>query len=57
MLKNYTVFFKANHYNPYKTYAQNANRYMRSKSFLTEAEARAFANEVSGEVYYLGNKI
>ena len=47
----FTVFYKANSYNPNRTYFQNQNRYARSKSFATKAEAEAFAKEVNGRVY------
>ena len=56
-MKCYTVHYTANTYNPYKTYYQNQNRYARSKSFDTEAEARAFASAVKGRVYRLGVRI
>ena len=47
----FTVFYKADSYNPNRTYFQNQNRYARSKSFTNRAEAEAFAKEVNGRVY------
>ena len=40
----FTVFFRKENYNPFKSYYQN--RYAGSKSFRTEAEARSFARSV-----------
>ncbi len=55
---NYTVFYKKDHYNPYRTYPQNANRYAGSRSFKTEAEAREFATTVNqAKIYYLGKRV
>ena len=56
-MKHYTVHYTSNTYNPYRTYYQNQNRYARSKSFDTEAEARAFASTVNGRVYRLGVRV
>lgn len=56
-MKNYTVFYKTATYNPYRTYAQNANRKAASKSFDNEAKAKEFAKEVNGRVYYLGVRV
>ena len=54
----YIVFFKRAHYNPYRSYSQNANRYAGSRSFATELDAREFATTVKeARVYYLGQKI
>lgn len=47
----FTVFYKADSYNPNRTYFQNQNRYARSKCFTNRAEAEAFAKEVNGRVY------
>lgn len=43
----FTVFFKKENYNPFRTYYQNQNRYAGSKSFKTEAEARSYARTVN----------
>ena len=43
----FTVFYKKENYNPYKSYPQNCNRLAGSKSFKTEAEARAFSKTVN----------
>ena len=54
----YTVFYKKDTYNPYKTYPQNANRYAGSKSFNTEVEAREFAKTVKeSRIYYSGIRV
>lgn len=56
-MPNYTVFFKKENYNPFRTYYQNQNRYADSKSFVDENEARQFCKKVNGRLYYLGKKI
>lgn len=43
----FTVFYKKENYNPHKSYCQNANRLVGSKSFKTENEAREFAETVN----------
>ena len=54
----YTVFYKKETYNPYKTYRQNANRYVGSKSFNAEVEAREFAKTVKeSRIYYSGVRV
>lgn len=55
----FTVFYKKENYNPFKSYAQNANRYVGSKSFKTEEEARGFAEIVNTKciINPCGNKI
>jgi hypothetical protein len=42
----FTVFFKKSAYNPYKSYAQNANRRVGSRSFKTYAQAYEFSKTV-----------
>ena len=57
-MKNYTVFYTKESYNPNKSYYQNQNRLAGAKSFETEKEARDFAPTVkNGQVYYLGVRI
>lgn len=57
-LHNYSVTYKRDHYNPYKSYPQNANRYVGTKLFATETEAREFAATVKEpKIYYLGKRI
>ena len=55
----YTVFYKRDSYNPYRTYFQNANRFVGSKSFANIEEAKEFANTVSEPRVYgpTGKKI
>ena len=55
----FTVFYKKENYNPYKSYPQNANRYAGSKSFKTEQEAKDFAETVDTKyiINPCGNKI
>lgn len=53
---NYTVFYKKENYNPYKTYGQTVNRYAGSKSFETLDEAVAFAKTVkNADIRYFHN--
>lgn len=42
----FTVFYKKASYNPFKSYYQNQNRFVGSRGFKTEAEARDFAKSV-----------
>ena len=42
----FTVFFETYTYNQHRTYFQNANRHMHSKSFKTLAEAQEFAESL-----------
>lgn len=46
----FTVNYTTANYNQFRSYFQNQNRRMHSKSFKTEAEAIAFAKEVGGKV-------
>jgi hypothetical protein len=48
----YRVHYKKDNYNPYKTYARNANRYAACKVVDTLEEAREFAATVkNAEIY------
>ena len=55
----FTVFFRKENYNPFRSYYQNQNRYAGSRSFNTEEEARSFAKSVDTKyiVNPCGNKI
>lgn len=46
MTNTYLVFYKADNYNPYKSYGQNFNRYARTHRFNSLEDARAFAKTV-----------
>lgn len=46
MENTYLVFYKADNYNPYRSYPQNYNRYARVKRLNTLEEARKFAKTV-----------
>ena len=46
MEQTYLVFYRAENYNPYKTYGQNFNRYARVKRFSTLEDAQNFAKTV-----------
>ena len=57
-LHNYSVIYKRDHYNPHKSYPQNANRYVGIRLCVTETEAREFAATVKEpKIYYLGKRI
>ena len=46
MNQTYLVFYRADSYDPTRTYPQNFNRYARCQRFDTLAEARVFAQTV-----------
>lgn len=58
MKEIYTINYKAN-WNGWDKHCQNANKFMRTKSFTNIDEARAFAKtvEVISAYNYIGKKI
>lgn len=56
-MKLYTIFYKVNTYNPYKTYPQNQDRYVRSIAIKGTEEAYKKAKEIEEKYANIGAKV